>query len=307
MKTVVYTKYGPPEVLQLKEVEKPVPADNQILIKIHATTCHIGDVRVRSFDVPFPYNIPFRFYFGLFKPKRPVLGMELAGEIESAGKDVKRFKAGDKVFATTGFTFGAYAEYRCMAESSDKIKNGMVTFKPSNMSYEEAAAGVTTGGSTALMGLKKGKIGSGKKVMVYGASGSVGTYAVQLAKYFGAQVTGVCSTGNIEMVNSLGADNVIDYTKEDLTRYGKDYDIVYDSVYKLPPGKGKKLLAPNGVYLRAGAGESVSIKDLEFLKDLVEEGKLKAVIDRVYPLEEIVEAHRYVEKGHKKGHVVITV
>ena len=307
MKTVVYTKYGPPEVLQLREVEKPVPADNEILIKIHATTCHIGDVRVRSFDIPFPFNIPFRFYFGLFKPKRPVLGMELAGEVESIGKKVKRFKEGDKVFGTTGFTFGAYAEYRCMAEHSDKTKNGLVTFKPINMTYEEAAAGVATGGITALMGLRKGKINKGKKVMVYGASGSLGTYAVQLAKYFGAEVTGVCSSGNIEMVKSLGADNVIDYTQEDLSKYGKDYDIVYDSVYKLPSSRGKKLLASKGVYLRAGAGKGVSIDDLNFLKDLVEEGKLKAIIDRTYPLEEIVEAHRYVEKGHKKGHVVITV
>jgi len=307
MKTVIYTKYGPPEVLQLKEVKKPVPADNEILIKIHATTCHIGDVRVRSFDIPFPYNIPFRFYLGLFKPKQPVLGMELAGEVEFAGKGVKRFKAGDKVFATTGFTFGTYTEYRCMAESSEKIKNGMVTFKPENMTYEEAAAGLTTGGMTALSGLRKAKIGKEKKIMVYGASGSVGTYAVQLAKYFGAEVTGVCSTGNIEMVKSLGADNVIDYTKEDLSKYGKDYDIVYDTVYKLSASRGKKLLAPKGAYLRAGAGEKVNIKDLEFLKGLVEEGKLKAIIDRTYPLEEIVEAHRYVEKGHKKGHVVITV
>ena len=307
MKTVICTKYGPPEVLKLTEVEKPVPADNQVLIKIHATTCHIGDVRVRSFDIPFPFNIPFRFYLGLFKPKQPVLGMELAGEIESVGKDVKKFKAGDKVFATTGFKFGAYAEYICMAEHSDKTKNGLVTFIPKNMSYEEAAAGITTGGLTALAGLKKAKISKGSKVLVYGASGSVGTYAVQLAKNFGAEVTGVCSTANIETVKSLGADNVIDYSKEELTKYGKDYDFVYDTVYKLPKSKGKKLLTENGVYLQAGAGEKIKPEDLEFLKSLVEEGKLKAIIDRTYPLEEIVEAHRYVGKGHKKGHVVITV
>ena len=194
-----------------------------------------------------------------------------------------------------------------MAETSEKTKNGLVTIMPANMSFEEAAAGLTTGGMTALSGLRKAKIDKGKKVLVYGASGSVGTYAVQLAKYFGAEVTGVCSTGNIEMVKSLGADNVIDYTMEDLSKYGKDYDIVYDTVYKLPSSKGKKLLVPKGVYIRAGAGEKVNIKDLEFLKSLVEEEKLKAVIDRTYPLEEIVEAHRYVEKGHKKGHVVITV
>ena len=313
MKTVIYKKYGPPEVLQLKEVEKPVPDNNQILIKIHATTCHIGDVRVRSLDIPFPYYIPFRFYLGFFKPKNSVLGMELAGEVESVGKDVKRFKAGDKVFATTGFKFGAYAEYICMAEHSDKIKNGLVTFMPNNMTYEEAAAGITTGGMTALALIKKVKLDKSttstgkKKVMIYGASGSLGSYAVQLAKYFGAEVTGVCSTGNIEMVSSLGADNVIDYTKEDLSKYGKNYDMVYDAVYKLSSCKGKKLLAAKGIYLRAGAGESVNIEDLNFLKDLAEEGKLKAIIDRKYPLEEIVEAHRYVGKGHKKGHVVITV
>ena len=308
MRAVLCTKYGPPEVLQLKEVEKPVPKNNEVLIKIYATTCHIGDVRVRKFDVPLLYKIPFRFYIGLIKPKRPILGMELAGEVESIGKDVKRFKVGDKVFGTTGFTFGAYAQYRCMAENSDKIKNGMLLLKPSNMTYEEAAAGVTTGGITALMDLRKAKMQSGHKVLVYGASGSVGTYAVQLAKHFGVEVTGVCSTANIEMVKSLGADNVIDYTQEDLSKHGKDYDIVYDTVYKLPSSKGKKLLAENGIYITPGThGKNISIKDFEFLKELVEAGKLKAVIDRVYPLEQIVEGHRYVEKGHKKGHVVITV
>jgi NADPH:quinone reductase-like Zn-dependent oxidoreductase len=308
MKAVVCTKYGPPEVLKFKEVEKPVPKDNEVLIKIYATTCHIGDVRVRSFDVPFRYKIPFRLYLGIIKPKRPILGMELSGEIESAGKEVKRFKVGDKVFGTTGFAFGAYAQYRCMAENSDKIKNGMLLLKPENMTFEEAAAGVTTGGITALTDLRKGKIQSGQKVMVYGASGSVGTYAVQLAKHFGAEVTGVCSNANIEMVKSLGAGKVIDYTQEDLSKYGKDYDIVYDTVYKLPSSKGKKLLAEKGIYVTAGTdGKDISIKDFDFLKELVEAEKLKAVIDRVYSLEQIVEAHRYVEKGHKKGHVVITI
>ncbi len=308
MKAVLCRKYGPPEVLHLEDIEKPVPKDNEILIKIHATTCHIGDVRVRSFDVPLLYKIPFRIYLGLLKPKRPILGMELAGEIESTGKNVTRFKAGDEVFATTGLTFGAYAEYRCMAENSDNIKNGMVSVKPSNMTYEEAAAGVTTGGLTALMGIRKGKIHSGQKVMIYGSSGSVGTYAVQLAKNFGAEVTGVCSTANIEMVKSLGADNVIDYTREDLSKYGRDYNIIYDAVDKLPSSRGKKLLAENGVYLKVGTDEgNINIKDLDFLKRLIEEGKLKAVIDRIYPLEQIIEAHKYVEKRHKKGHVVITI
>jgi NADPH:quinone reductase-like Zn-dependent oxidoreductase len=307
MKAIVCTKYGPPEVLQLKEVEKPTPKANEVLIKIYATTCHIGDVRVRGFDVPFWHKIPFRLILGLTKPKRPILGMELAGEIESVGNDVKRFIKGDQVFACTGFVFGAYAQYRCLAEDSKKIKNGMVAHKPSNMNYEEAAAGVTTGGITALIGLRKGKIRNGRKVMVYGASGSVGTYAVQLAKHFGAEVTGVCSTSNLETVISLGADNVIDYTQEELSKYGNDYDIVFDAVDKLPASRGKALLANKGIYLKVGVGSNVSIEDFYFLKELVEEGKLKTIIDRTYPLEQIVEAHRYVEKGHKKGHVVMTV
>ena len=307
MKAIICTKYGPPDVLQLKEVAKPVPKDNEVLIKVYATTCHIGDVRIRSFNVPFWQMIPFRLYLGIRKPKRPILGMELAGEVEAAGKDVKRFKEGDQVFACTGFVFGAYAQYRCLAEDSKQIKNGMVAIKPSNMTYEEAAAGVTTGGITALMGLRKGNIRSGQKVMVYGASGSVGIFAVQLAKHFGTEVTGVCSTSNLETVKSLDADNVIDYTREELSKYGSDYDIVFDAVDKLPASRGKKLLADKGIYVKVGADGNVSIKDFDFLRELVEEGKLRTIIDRTYPLEQIVEAHRYVEKGHKKGHVVITV
>jgi len=307
MKAVVCTKYGPPDVLELREVPKPVPQDNEVLIKIFTTTCHIGDVRVRSFDVPFWQKIPFRLYLGLTKPKRSILGMELAGEIESVGKEVKRFKTGDQVFATTGFEFGAYAQYRCMAEDSTKINKGMVAHMPSNMNYGEAAAGVTTGGITALTGLKIGKIDDGQKVMVYGASGSVGVFAVQLAKHFGAEVTGVCSTSNLEMVKSLGADFVIDYTREELSKHGSDYDIVYDAVDKLPAPLGKKLLADRGIYVKVGAEGDVTIEDIYFLKELVEEGKLVTIIDRTYPLDQIVEAHRYVEKGHKKGHVVITV
>ncbi len=307
MKAVICTKYGPPDVLELREVPKPTPKDNEVLIKIYATTCHIGDVRVRSFDVPFWQKIPFRFYLGLLKPKRPILGMELAGEIESVGKNVKRFKKEDQIFACTGFVFGAYAQYKCLAEDSKKIAKGMIAHKPSNLNYQEAAAGITTGGITALMDLRKSKIQKGQKVLVYGASGSVGTYAIQLAKHFGAEVCGVCSTDNLEMVKSLGADSVIDYTREDLSKHENQFDLVYDAVDKLPARKGKKLLADKGKYVKVGTDSKITIEDFYFLKDLVEEGKLKIIIDRTYPLEEIVEAHRYVEKGHKKGHVVITV
>jgi NADPH:quinone reductase-like Zn-dependent oxidoreductase len=304
MKAVVCTKYGPPEVLQLKEVTRPIPRDNEVLIKVHATTAHVGDTKIRGFDVPRWQWLIARVMLGLTRPKNPVLGMELAGEIESVGKDVTRFKIGDAVFALPGFGFGAYAEYKCMPE------DGMLAAKPTNMTFEEAAA-VPGGGITALIVLRKANIQPGQTVLIYGASGSVGTYAVQLAKSLGAEVTGVCSTTNLAMVRSLGVDKVIDYTQDDFAQNGETYDVVFDAVDKLSSSRGKKVLKKTGVYLNvsrdSGNESDLKAEDLIFLKVLIEAGKMKAVIDRCYPLEQIVDAHRYVETGHKKGNVVIAV
>jgi NADPH:quinone reductase-like Zn-dependent oxidoreductase len=307
MKAIVYEKYGPPEVLHFKEIPKPTPKDNEILIKVHATTVHRGDVRIRSCDVPAATWLPMRLYLGLFKPKRQVLGMELAGVIESVGKDVKRFKKGDDVFAISGFGFGAYTEYFNMPAEGGDEKKGMVAPKPSNMTFGEAAA-AGAGAITALSHIRKVNVQKGQKVLVYGASGSVGTFFVQLAKHKGAEVTGVCSTSNLEMVKSLGADKVIDYKNEDFTKNGEKYDIIFDAVAKLPRSKRKISLKGNGTFDSVHSG-GIKIKpeDLLVLKKIIEAGKLKSAIDRTYPWEKIVEAHRYVDKGHKKGNVVINV
>ncbi|MCX6555682.1 MAG: NAD(P)-dependent alcohol dehydrogenase [Candidatus Aminicenantes bacterium] len=309
MKAIVCTKYGPPEVLKLTEVEKPVPKDNEVLVKVYATTVARGDVRMRSFTVPFWQWLPARIYLGIRKPKRAVLGMELAGEIEALGRDVTRFKKGDQVFSFVGFGFGAYAEYKCLPENGARAEEGLVALKPVNMTFEEAAA-ATGGALTALRYMRSGHIRRGQKVLIYGASGSLGTFAVQLAKYFGAEVTGVCSTVNLELVKSLGADKVIDYTTTDFTAGSEKYDFIFDAVAKASRSRSKRTLKKKGIFLSAHDAHGSAIiktEDLVFLKSLIEAGKIRSVIDRTYPLERIVEAHRSVDMGHKKGNVVITV
>ena len=309
MKAIICPKYGPPEVLELQEVEKPVPGDDEILIKIHATSVHIGDTKIRGLKPgmgavqDFIFKPLIRILLGFRGPRRKIPGMELAGEVEAVGKDVKKFKAGDEVFATTGRKFGSYAEYICLPE------DGAIVLKPAGLSYAEAAP-VSNGALTALLVLRKASIQPGQKVLIYGASGSVGTFAVQLARHFGAQVTGVCSTGNVDMVKSLGAEKVLDYTREDFNLGGESYDVIFDAVSKLASSERKKSLKKGGVFLdviHSSNGLKLNAQNLEYIKDLYEAGKLKTIIDRSYPLEEIVEAHRYVEQGHKKGHVVVQV
>jgi len=305
MKAVICTKYGPPEVLQIKEVEKPVPRDNELLIKVFATTAHIGDTRIRRAD---PFLV--RLMFGLFKPRKNYIpGIEISGEVESLGKNVRSFKKGDKVFGLTGFGGGGYAEYRCLPESvkeGTQERKGQVVIKPENLSFGEAAA-VPAGALTVLKNMQKAKIKNGDKILVNGASGSLGTYAIQLAKMYGAEVTAVCSSQNFDLVQSLGADAVIDYTKEDFTKKNEKYDIVYDAVMKTTKGRCRAILKDKGVFLNNNGLPKTVQNDLYILKELIEKKQFKPIIDRSYTLNEVVEAHRYVDKGHKKGNVVITV
>ncbi|MCU0487597.1 MAG: NAD(P)-dependent alcohol dehydrogenase [Anaerolineales bacterium] len=306
MKAIVYTRYGPPEVLHLVDIPKPTPRDHEVLVKVYATTVTIGDSIMRSFNLPIHglQKIMGRLFLGWNKPKRPVLGMELAGNVESVGRKVTRFKPGDPLFASTSsVNFGGYAEYKCLPE------NGVVALKPDNLSYEEAAA-APGAGMTAWRCLKKGNLQPGQKVLIYGASGAVGTNAVQLAyHHFGADVTGVCSGVNLDLVRSLGASQVIDYTRQDFTQSGETWDVIFDAVGKLSTVYGKKALIPGGVYINVHVDSSSgeNLHDLLLLKELIEAGTLKPVIDRVYPFDQIVEAHRYVDQGHKKGNVVITM
>src|SRR6266704_2477676 len=322
MKAIVCTKYGPPYVLQLKDVEKPTPKDHEVLIKVHAATVTAGDCELRSLKFPLLLQPLVRIGFGFRGPRKKILGQELAGEIESVGKDVTRFRKGDQVVGWSGLGLGAYAEYICLPE------NGVLAIKPSNMTYEEAVA-LPVGGLDAVYMLRRGHIQSGEKVLILGAGGSIGTFAVQLARYFGADVTAVDSTGKLDMLRSIGADQVIDYTQEDFTKNGETYDVIFDVVGKSSFTRSVRSLTHNGRYLLGNPRLSQRVRgrwtsrrsskkvilwaartaseDLLILKELIEAGKIQSVIDRCYSLGHIAEAHRYVDTGHKKGNVVITV
>jgi NADPH:quinone reductase-like Zn-dependent oxidoreductase len=327
MKAVVWTKYGPPDVLEVKEIEKPTPKEDEVLIRIYATTVTAGDCEMRSLKFPIYLSLPMRIWLGLRKPRGTTIpGTELSGEVEAVGKDVKLFKEGDQVFGSAGMSFGTNAEYICLPAEPGEMEGG-VAIKPANMTYEEAAT-VPFGGRDSLHFLRKGNIQSGQKILINGAGGSIGTFAVQLAKYFGAEVTAVDSTGKLDMLRSIGADHVIDYTQEDFTKNGETYDVIFDVVGKISFSRSDGSLKQNGTYLLANPASQMvrglwtrltsskrvimetasgTIADLIFLRELVEAGKIKTVIDRTYPLEQIVEAHRYVETGQKAGNVVITV
>jgi len=323
MKAIICTKYGAPEVLQLTELAKPVPKENEVLIKVKATTANAADARIRGAIFPSIFNFPVKLAMGFKGPRKKVLGVELAGIIEALGKNVTQYQVGDEIFASSGASFGAYAEYTCLPE------NAVMALKPQNMSFEEAAT-VPHCALAALHYLKKGNVGTGQKVMIYGASGGIGTYAVQIAKVFSAKVTAVCSTANVEMVKALGADEVIDYTCEELSKENETYDAIFDTIGKAPITECVNLLEGGGMYLSAVhleltrilEGIKLSVKsskkviggvahytseNLNFLKSLIEEGNLKAAIDSTFPLEQIRKAHAYVDTGHKKGHVVISV
>jgi NADPH:quinone reductase-like Zn-dependent oxidoreductase len=328
MKAVVWTAYGSPDVLQLRDVEKPSPKDNEILIRIYATTVTAGDCELRSLRFPIYLSLPMRLWRGFLRPREnSILGTELAGEIEAVGEDVRRVKEGDQVFGSAGLGFGANAEYICLPEEPGELEGG-VAIKPANMTYEEAAT-VPFGGRDALHFLRLGEVRSGQRILINGAGGSIGTFAVQLAKYFGAEVTAVDSAAKLDMLRSIGADHVIDYTREDFTGRGEVYDVIFDVVGTVSFSPTNRSLKQNGTYITAnprlsqmvqGVWTSMrsnkkvvmetasgTVADLVFLRELIEAGELRTVIDRTYPLEEIAEAHRYVETGQKKGNVVITV
>lgn len=327
MKAVIWTKYGSPDGLQIQEVEKPSPKDNEVLIKIHASAVSRADTEFRRLKIPFPFSLPIRLYIGLFKPSRvKILGTEFAGEIVEAGKNVTGYQVGDQVYGYTGLGFGTYAEYRCISEKPTELA-GVMSKMPTNISYEEAAT-VPFGGLEALHSFARVEVKQGDKVLIVGAGGSIGTYSVQFAKLYGAEVTGVDSGNKLEMLRSIGVEHVIDYTKEDFTKNGKKYDVIMDTIGGSPFWGSVQSLNENGTYLNVNPKmkhmlqmnwvkkgnkklliweAGYSTENLLKLKDLIEAGKIKPVIDKIYPLEQIVEAHRYVDSEQKKGNVVVTI